>query len=272
MSVPTIRLGGLEVSKLIIGGNPFSGFSHQRVERDREMKRYYTVERIKATLRHAESLGVNTIVARADNHIGRILLEYWAEGGTIQWIAQTCSEISSLRDSIGAAAAGGAKGCYVHGGKMDWALAKGDMSEAVAGVEWIRQAGMVVGVGAHRPKVLAWAEETRLDVDFYMCSYYDPTPRDYDPVHNPNAPESWLPEDRDRMLRTIAGLSRPALHYKVLAGGNADVAESMAVAAEHLRPQDAVVIGVFLKDKPDMIEEDIRLLFDGADRDERDER
>ncbi len=38
----TVQLGNVTVSRLILGGNPFGGFSHQNPDRDREMLRYYT--------------------------------------------------------------------------------------------------------------------------------------------------------------------------------------------------------------------------------------
>jgi hypothetical protein len=261
IEVPTVSAGKLKVSRLIIGGNPFSGFSHQHAEKDREMCDYYTVARIKAILRQAEALGINTLVARADNHIIRLVREYRNEGGKMQWFAQTCSELNSLSNAIERAIAGGADAVYIHGGKMDWLMADGDMTPAVKGVQQIRKAGLPVGIAGHRVKVFQWAEEQRLDVDFYMCAYYDPTPRDHDPVHNPNAPESWLREDRDRMTALISTLSKPAFHYKVLAGGNADPKESFEVARRTLRPQDAVVIGFYPKNHPRQMEETIAALF-----------
>jgi hypothetical protein len=88
-----VKLGDVEVTRFILGGNPFSGFSHQSPQRDREMVRYYTVDRIKETLRKAEAAGINTVIGRSDNHIKRLLWEYWDEGGQIQWIAQTASEL-----------------------------------------------------------------------------------------------------------------------------------------------------------------------------------
>lgn len=42
----TVQLGNVTVSRLILGGNPFSGFSHQNPDRDREMLRYYTTDQI----------------------------------------------------------------------------------------------------------------------------------------------------------------------------------------------------------------------------------
>ena len=43
MSIDKVKIGDISVSRMIIGGNPFSGFSHHGVDRDMEMKRFYTV-------------------------------------------------------------------------------------------------------------------------------------------------------------------------------------------------------------------------------------
>ena len=119
----------------MIGGNPFSGFSHQGADRDSEMARYYTVNCIKKTLKQAEELGINTFLGRADRHIIRMLIEYHSEGGTIQWFAQTCPEISSISRSVEEAVNGGAKACYIHGGMMDFLLANNQLEKINAAVE-----------------------------------------------------------------------------------------------------------------------------------------
>ena len=54
--IPVVHLAGPTVSRLIIGGNPFSGFSHQGPGRDDEMLDYYTIDSIKETLRRAEAI------------------------------------------------------------------------------------------------------------------------------------------------------------------------------------------------------------------------
>jgi hypothetical protein len=259
-TVPTVRVGERQVSKLVLGGNMFSGFSHRGRAGDREMRRYYTVARVKETLRRAEQLGINTLVARADNHVIRTLEEYWGEGGAIQWFAQTCSEMASLEGSVAHAIANGAHGVYVHGGKMDFLLANGGLDQAVKAVAQVRAAGLPAGVGGHNPRVFAWAESVKLPVDFYMCSYYDPAPRVGNPLHDPEANESYIPENREAMVATVRGLSKPAIHYKVMAAGRHKPEEALAFAARHLRPQDMVAIGIYTKNKPDMLEEDIRLL------------
>ncbi|MDH7571521.1 MAG: hypothetical protein QHJ73_18245, partial [Armatimonadota bacterium] len=87
-----VAIGEAVVSGLCIGGNPFSGFSHQSPQRDREMLDYYTPQRIKETLRQAEAAGINTFFGRTDAHILGIITDYWNEGGKIQWFAQVCTE------------------------------------------------------------------------------------------------------------------------------------------------------------------------------------
>jgi len=284
----TVRLGPLEAGRFIIGGNPFSGNSHQSPEADRRMRRYFTAARIKETLREAERLGITTFIGRADNHIVRVLEEYRAEGGTIRWVAQTCPELGSIEMSIEAAVYRGAAGCFIHGGVMDHLLYRSRMRgvrAAAAAVrsagpvvglarhaaaerldriprhlEAIRKAGLAAGVAGHNPAVFAWAEKN-LDADFYMCSYYNPTSREKHAGHVAAAEEWFREEDRLRMAGTIAGLSKPVIHYKVLAAGRNDPAAAFRFVAGAMRPSDAVCVGVCQEDRPGMLEEDVRLLF-----------
>jgi len=254
-----VNIGALRVSRFILGGNPFSGFSHQNPEKDMEMKRYYTCARIKEVLREAEKLGLNTLVARADHHIIRVLLEYRDEGGKLQWIAQTCPELGTMERGINNAIYGGAQGCYIHGGFMDFLFANNRLDEVPLAIEKIKKAGLPAGIAAHNPKVLEWAEKN-LNVDFYMCSYYIPTVRDKDPEHKSGMVEIFSDEDRERMVSVIKNLKRPAIHYKVMAAGRKDPEEAIAFVSKHLRPQDAVCIGIYPKDKPYMLQENLSLL------------
>lgn len=262
MSITAVRFGHLSVSRLVLGGNPFSGFSHQTPEKNRQMVRYYTTARIKETLREAEALGIKTFIGRADRHITRVLSEYWDEGNTIQWFAQTCPEYGALSQAVARAIGGGAQGCYLHGGQMDFLLAQNRTEEIPGAVAQIREAGLVAGIAGHNPLVFEWAEEN-LDVDFYMCAYYSPSRRDKHAEHVPGTLEQFAPEDREAMVRIIRQLSKPVIHYKVLAAGRHDPAEALSFVARHLRPQDAVCVGVYTEDHPRMLAEDLRLLEKG---------
>ncbi len=254
-----VKIANLAVSKLILGGNPFSGFSHQTPEKDQEMRRYYTSARIKATLRQAEALGVNTFIGRTDHHIQRVLLEYWDEGGTIRWVAQTCTEYQSIQRSIAEAVEAGAGACYIHGGQMDHLFANRKLDTVTDAIAQIRDAGLVAGVAAHNPQVHEWVGE-HLELDFYMCSYYDPSPRDDLAEQRAGIKECFRDADRAKMVAVIQHLPAPAIHYKVLAAGRHDPDAAFAFVARHLRPQDAVCVGIYPKNKSTMLEENVTLL------------
>ena len=254
----TIQLGDMQVTRFMLGSNPFSGYSHQSPETDLQMKRWFTVQRIKDTLREAESLGVNTLMARADHHMGRLLLEHWDEGGKIQWFAQTCPEIGPTEHGARQAIAGGANACHIHGGVMDHLLAQGNLDEVPRAIEIIREAGLLAGIAGHDPEVFRWAE-ANLAVDYYMCSYYNSMRRDRHPEHVSGATEWFHGEDRKVMTELIQTLSKPVIHYKVMAAGRNDPAQAFAYVAKNLRPQDAVCVGVYPEHHPGMLRENVEL-------------
>ena len=254
----TTTIGGLRLSRLLLGSNPFSGFSHQGLDRDERMVHYYTTQRIKETLFDAERLGITGFVARTDFHVMRMLLEYRDEGGRLQWLAQTCPEVGDSEACVRRAVRGGAVACHVHGGVMDHLVANGRAGEVASAIALIRDSGMKAGIAGHTPAVFEWAEQ-HLDVDYYMCCYYNPTPRTDDPEHVHGAVEEYREEDRRAMTGLIAGLSRPAIHYKVLAAGRNDPDAAFAYCASHLRIHDLACVGVFTGDDPKMVEKDVRL-------------
>lgn len=254
-----IRLGGVPVSRFIIGSNPFSGFSHQSPDVDDRMRRFFSAQRIKRTLHEGERLSITAVLGRTDLHIARVLMEYWEEGGKLIWLSQTCPGVGPQEWCIDTAVAYGARACHIHGGYMDHLWATRQLDGVAALIERIRSLGMAAGIAAHDPAVITWAEQN-LDVDYYMCSYYNSMRRDERPEHVAGTKEWFWEQDRARMTELIQTLSRPAIHYKVMAAGRNDPAEAFAVVAKALRPGDAVCVGIYPEHKPDMLAEDVRLL------------
>ncbi len=260
MSLSPIKIGNVTISRMIIGGNPFSGFSHQGVPRDKEMVHYHTTARIKETLRLAEKLGINSHISRGDHHVLRYLTEYWDEGGKMQWICQTCPEVGNLNRVIDNGLSYGAKAIFFHGGMMDYRVKSNtQLDELPAAVERIRKAGVAAGVAGHVPATHQWAEKN-LDVDFYMCSYYNPIIRAAGGEHIHGYEEEYRDADRDTMVQTIRTLKRPVIHYKVLAAGRNKPQDALPFVVKHLRPQDAVCVGYCLKDNANAIQENLSIL------------
>ena len=126
--LPTINLCGTPVTRLIIGGNPFSAFSHFSAELDDEMLRYYTMPRLQDALAESWRCGLNTVQTRGDRHMMRMILEHRENGGAIQWLAQTASEFADLGANIREIRRYGPFAVYHHGSHTDnrWHLGRID--------------------------------------------------------------------------------------------------------------------------------------------------
>ena len=105
--LPTVDFCGLTVTRLIIGANPFGGYSHQNRERDAEMVAYYTVDRIRETWARAEAAGINTMITNNETpHVLQAVEEYLSAGGRMQWIAQVSTgRDPSVEDAVDRAVA-----------------------------------------------------------------------------------------------------------------------------------------------------------------------
>ena len=118
-ALPTVPLGPHSVSRLIVGGNPISGNSHVSSKLSTEMRDYFTGAKAKKLLSACERGGINTWQSRGDHHIMRLLNEYRAEGGRIQWIAMTASEYGDLRANLREISAMQPIAIYHHGSVTD---------------------------------------------------------------------------------------------------------------------------------------------------------
>ncbi len=257
----TVRIHNLVVSRLILGTNPVNGFSHQGVERDQEMRSYFTPAQVLALFQQAERLGVNALLARTDEATAARLQDYRAAGGRMQWFAQTAPELGE-EQSIKLAARHGASAAHIHGGVMDHAFANRQLERIQPVLDRIRGMGMLAGIAAHQAGVVEWAE-ANLDLDYYMCCYYNPIPRQQHAAHVSGLVEVYAEEDRQRMVQLIQRLTRPVIHYKVLAAGRNDPRAALAFAAAHLREHDAVCVGIYPPDAPDILAADIGFLEAG---------
>ncbi len=264
MSLPQIQLGRARVSRLICGCNPIFGNSHTSKALDREMIDYFTYANIKAMLRDCEAQGVNTFQCVANMFCERLLHEYWNEGGTIQWIGQTDSQQENLIANVRVAARYHPVGLYHHGTRTGNLWRTGRIDELKPLIEEIQSLGVAAGVGAHFPEIIEYCEEKDWGVDFYMASFYNVYKtstgwRESYVVSGVRTEETYDDADRERMARTIRATGKPCLAFKILgAGRHASTADARRRAFEfafsHIKPEDAVVVGMFPKHAPQVAE------------------
>lgn len=266
-ALPQVRLGSHTISRLIVGGNPISGISHLTGELSREMVNYFTAARVKDLLRNCERAGINTWQSRGDRHVMRLLHEYRQEGGRIQWIAQTASELADIARNIRDIAGYGPIGIYHHGAQTDRFWAQGKIELAREMLMVIRQTGLLVGLGTHIPEVVDHAESRGWDLDFYMTCVYNLSRSKEEAqrlAERPVEGELFWDADRERMLEKVRRARKPCLIFKVYGASRKcassdQMREALRLVSRHAKPTDCVVIGMFPKHQ-EQVQENARLV------------
>jgi hypothetical protein len=197
-----------------------------------------------------------------------MLREYRNEGGAIQWIAQTASELVDIPRNIRDCAAAGAIGIYHHGSLTDTLWHNGKVDEVLTRVKVMRDAGVRTGIATHIPEVVDYIESRGWDVDFYMtCLYNLSRTKEELAALPPGGPgERFVESDRDRMLERVRKTAKQCLIFKVYGAGRRsqsveDMRNALKQAYASAKPQDCVVIGMFPKHK-DQVAENRRLVVE----------
>jgi len=261
-TLPTIDFFGNQVSRLICGGNPFSGFSHVNAELDREMVEYYTGPNTQALLDECLAQGINTMQSRGDRHQMRAVLDHHLGGGEIQWIAQTASEFASIPANIAEIACYQPIAIYNHGTHTDNCWHCGDMDAVRDLVRCIKDQGLPAGVGTHIPEVIEHIEAEGWETDFYMCCFYN-LARQYKSApaveQDAYARDKFPADDPVRMTAVMRQVNKPCLGFKFLAasrkcGSAEDLQAAFEFALGNIKPTDALVAGMFQKHKNQIAE------------------
>jgi len=249
---PTGRIGNLKISRLIIGGNQFSGWSHSRdLPYLRDLFLAYGSEaRIMDTLELCEEMGINTMLCGASQHLNK----YWKErGGKIQWIAQVHPKTTDLTTNIKRAIDNGAAAAYVQGGVGDSFVKGGRVDLLGKAVDFIKQNGIPAGIGGHSVEVPIAVEKAGIKPDFYMKTlhhgnYWSATPKEQRVDFNVDSGSlldhdniwSITPEKTIEFMKTV---SKPWIAFKVLAAGAIHPREGFKYAFEN--GADFVCVGMF---------------------------
>ena len=246
-ALATIRLGPLDVSRLILGSNPFYGFSHQSKKLSEEMVAYYSDERIAAVLDEAASHGVTAVASPPYDRWIRLFSDYLTRGGKLRtWIAQPDGKPADMTGQISTAVKAGAKAVFVQGARGDAEFARGRLGVVGDWVEHIKSLDVPAGMASHRPDVHLEAEKRQFPTDFYFQCFYNPR-------------QGYREQDRQKAVAAIQQIAKPVVAYKILGAGRVPAAEGFGFALRHIRGKDGLCVGMFPKHDPDQIEEDAAL-------------
>ncbi len=260
--LPAVLLGGCRITRLICGGNPFSGFSHQSEEMDRQMVRFYTMPRLQETLRECQRNGINAVQTRGDRHMMRMIAEHRESGGTVNWIAQVASEFADHRANVREISKYSPIAVYYHGTYIDNLHHAGRIEEALPVLEYIKELGFAAGIGTHIPEVIIYCEENSWPVDFYMASFYN-LAREPKPMvavePSPYRNDKFHEGDPLKMCSVIRQVRKPCLGFKILGcgkkcGSRRILKDTFRFAFDNIKDSDAVVVGMFQKNNDQVAE------------------
>ena len=258
--LPTGKIGNVKISRIICGGNLINGYAHSRdlIYVSELLRHYFTDEKVIETWQVSEENGINTAIANVRGGKGdeqventiRILNKYWDErGGKIQWIAQTNPQVNDLTSSIQKAIDNGAVGAFVQGGVGDTFVRDGHVDLLGKVIEFIKQNGLIAGIGGHNLKTPMACEKAGIEPDFYMktlhsTNYWSARRPDQklDVIDNDSADNYWdkYPEKTIEFMKTV---ERPWIAYKVLAAGGIHPRDGFKFAFKN--GADFLCVGMF---------------------------
>jgi hypothetical protein len=240
--MPMGKLGRLDVTRLIVGGNLTSGFAHSRdlIYVSGLLRQYFTDEKVLETWELCEQCGINTAVLRLDDHVIGLITKHWNErGGKLQWIAQVKVTADSS-DEIKRAVDHGAVAVFIHGGVCDALVEQGQIDRIARAVQFAKDQHVVAGVAGHKVAVPIACEKAGVDPDFYMKTLH--SHRYWSAGRRPENDNIWCLEP-ERTVEFMATVKKPWIAYKVMAAGAIHPQEGFHYAFES--GADFICAGMF---------------------------
>ena len=261
----TGKIGNVNISRLICGGNLIGGYAHDRdlLYVSELLKTYFTREKIFETLEKCEENEINTIITNANCEISDprtkgLLNEYWNKrGGKIQWLAQCCVEDNDVKTIINQAVDSGATGAFIQGSIADRWTKNKRIDLIAKTVDYIKQQGLIAGTAGHSLHVPMACEKAGVDVDFYVKTlhhdnYWSATPKEnrvdfmvdvkWYNDHNKNHDNMWCINPQE-VIEYMSKVKKPWIAYKVLAAGAIHPSDGFKFAYEN--GADFIVAGMF---------------------------
>jgi hypothetical protein len=257
IQVPKMKFFHAEISRMVLGVNPFYGFAHYNNNFGNAMKEWYTADRVCAVMHQAARFGINVFNYVHLDRGAQDWARFVAEGGRMHLIPQVTKGV----DAAMLVKTLKPLGLQRQGEVVDDAWQAGKMDTVKEWCKQVRQLGVLVGVGTHIPEVIARIEEENWDVDFYSGCVYNRRrrPEEWRKVLNGELMEmtgdTYMQSDPARMFKVIRQTKKPCFAFKILAAGripDIGIEQAFRTAFESIKPTDGVYVGMFPKFKDEV--------------------
>jgi len=251
--LPTGKIGNLEFTRLICGGNLISGHAHSRdlIYVSSLLRNYFTDDKVIETLKLCENQGIDTMLLRLDQHVLRIVDRFWnQEGGKLKWICQVKPSEQDMTTAIDVCVDNGAVAAYIQGevGDRFWRSNRVDL--IAKATEHIKSKGVAAGIGAHSLGVIQACEKEGLAPDFYMKTLNSKSYWSAGPKERHDSVWEETPEETIEFMKTVKA---PWIGFKVLGAGAIQPREGFKYAFEN--GADFLCVGMF----DFQVEEDVQI-------------
>ncbi len=250
IQVPQMKFFNAEISRIVLGVNPFYGFAHFNNNFAAAMREWYTPERVCEVMHRCNQYGINAFNYVQLDRAPQDLARFVAEGGKMHLIIQVTANADAgmLVKTLKPLA------LQRQGEVVDDAFQSGKMETVREWCKKARDMGVLVGVGTHIPEVIEKVDEEGWDVDFYSGCVYNRrrTPEEWKKVLNGELLEMpheiYVQSDPSRMYKVMRQTKKPCFAFKVLAAGRITgkgVEQAFRTAFESIKPTDAIYVGMF---------------------------
>jgi len=242
---PHTNVGGVSISRLIVGTNWFFGWSHTSAAKDRFIKSLQTREKIADILTVFLEAGVDAVmgmplpalveaVKDAEDRTGRKMHMIFTPHFNIlpggppelepERVFDQCREF-------------GGTFCFPHQCVTDRLIDR--LHQVIRDIDkytsMIRERGMIPGLSTHMPEAVVIADKTGADVETYIQMY--------------NAAGFLMQIEADWAMRIIRNAKKPVMTIKPLAAGRLLPPVGLAFVWNTIRDCDMVTIGTTTPDE-----------------------
>ncbi|MFH1732560.1 MAG: hypothetical protein ABIF82_13050 [Planctomycetota bacterium] len=254
---PRTTVGGVSLSRMIIGTNWFLGFSHHSAAKDKFIREFQTRDNVADILTTFFESGIDTVMGMptpmlteavkiAEDRTGRERILILTPGMAL---TPDGPEPGAPEAAFDRAKELGAKFCFPHTSVTDQLLdpLRGEIRFYPELAKMIRDRDMIPGLSTHLPQSVIITDNQDYDVAAYIQIY--------------NAAGFLMPVEADWVMRVIRNAKRPVMTIKPMAAGRLLPAVGLAFAWSTIRDQDMVTVGTTTPDEAkELIEISLDLL------------
>ena len=252
--LPCGKIGELSVSRVLLGGNLLTHFTHSRdLQYVYNLAAHYNTDaKILETLAIAEQNGINTLSVHTVPSVLELLHRYRREqGGKIQWIicptAQPDKEWDAYVKQVRELADDGTDAIYLWGVNTDRLIAEGKSDVIAKAVDIVKDQGVPSGVGAHDLDAIIECEKKKVNADFYIKTFHHhrypsgPKPDELKGPYDEN-PGYWC-RDPQKTIDVMKDVKKPWIAFKIMAAGAIPPKDAFEYAFRN--GADHLLVGMF---------------------------